>query len=174
MHGSRPPLSVVRLLSGAVSETRHRVTLRRAPHRAREVMALLDGGLLAALTVSLTPTDRTVNHRSAARSHASRSINTARADDGIRISRKDCHRHANQEARDGIFHFASPTSFQPIRVVWQMNDHHYGARPRRFRWCDAPAATDRFRPPSSLSAASRHPGPSRRRRPGQGLTREDF
>ena len=52
MHGSRPPLSVVRLQSGAVSETRYRVTLRRAPHRAREVMALLDGGLLAALTVS--------------------------------------------------------------------------------------------------------------------------
>ena len=34
MHGSRPPLSVVRLQSGAVSVTRYRVTLRRAPHRA--------------------------------------------------------------------------------------------------------------------------------------------
>jgi hypothetical protein len=52
MHGSRPPLSVVTLRSRAVSVTRYRVTLRRAPHRAREVMALLDGGLLAALTVS--------------------------------------------------------------------------------------------------------------------------
>jgi hypothetical protein len=42
--------------------------------------------------------DRTVDHRSATWPDAPRSMNTAGTDDGVRISRKDCHRQAHHKA----------------------------------------------------------------------------
>ena len=62
MHGSRPPLSVAAKRSGLGAPLSH--PMRRAPHRAREVMALLDSGPLAALTVSFRQSRRAEGHPS--------------------------------------------------------------------------------------------------------------